>query len=47
MSDERRDWRELCAAASKENDSDKLMALVDELMEALDEQKLSPGHPGS
>lgn len=36
---EKRDWRELSEAASKEYDSEKLMNLVSELVKALDEQK--------
>jgi len=42
MPEEKRDWRELCECASKEKDSDKLIALVSELVEALDEQKTLP-----
>jgi len=36
MSVEKHDWRDLCEAASKEHDSDRLIALVSELMDALD-----------
>jgi len=32
----KRDWRELCGAVSKEHDSSKLIALLQELTEALD-----------
>ncbi len=32
-----RDWRELCAAVTKETDSTKLSSLVEELIEALDQ----------
>jgi hypothetical protein len=32
-----RDWRELCAAATNETDSEKLDSLVQELIKALDE----------
>ena len=39
MSVEKRDWQDLCRAASKEHDSEHLLALVFELMKALDEQK--------
>lgn len=39
---EKRDWRELSEAASKEYDSEKLMHLVTELMKALDRRKLPP-----
>jgi len=42
MSTEKRDWQELCRAASKEHDPDHLIALVSELMEALEEQKAFP-----
>jgi len=33
----RKDWRELCAAVSRERDSDRLGCLVQELIAALDE----------
>ncbi|HEV2964186.1 MAG TPA: hypothetical protein VG649_20325 [Candidatus Angelobacter sp.] len=36
-----RDWRELCAAVANETDSDKLDALVPELIRALDEGEKS------
>jgi len=29
-------WRELCAAASQERDSDKLFSLVNQILEAFD-----------
>jgi len=45
MPDERRDLRDLCEAASRENDSEKLIALVSELVEVLDDQGVLPGHP--
>jgi hypothetical protein len=32
------DWRELCAAAAQEPDSEKLAELVDQLIKALDER---------
>jgi hypothetical protein len=38
MSVEKREWQELCEAASKEYDPEKLMALISELMKALDER---------
>ena len=41
MSVEKRDWQDLCKAASKEHDSERLMALVFELIKTLDEQKTS------
>jgi hypothetical protein len=31
------DWRELCAAAAKEPDSDKLFSLVNQILEAFDD----------
>jgi hypothetical protein len=34
-----RDWRELCAAVTKETDSTKLSSLVEELIEALDQDE--------
>ena len=39
MTVEKRDWRELSEAASKERDSEKLITLVSELMKALDEKR--------
>jgi len=39
MSFEKRDWRELCEAASKEQDPDKLRAIISELIKVLDERK--------
>jgi hypothetical protein len=39
ISFEKHDWKEICEAASKEHDSEKLMALVSELMKALDDRK--------
>lgn len=40
--EEKRDWRELCEAVSKEQNSDELMVLVSELVKALDERKHPP-----
>jgi hypothetical protein len=34
-----KDWRELCAAVSKETDPTKLSSLVQELIEALDQDE--------
>jgi hypothetical protein len=34
----RTDWRQLCAAAAKETDSEKLAELVNQLIKALDER---------
>ena len=39
MTGETRNWHELCEAASKEHDSERLVALVSELIEALDQRK--------
>ena len=36
-----KDWRKLCEAASKEEDPDKLMLLVSEIIKALDERNLN------
>lgn len=44
MAAEDRTWQELCEAASKEPDSERLMALISELMKALDESKLPARH---
>ena len=38
---EDRCWQDLCEAASKEMNSEKLIALVSELMKALDERNLA------
>ena len=38
MAPQKRDWRKLCEAAAKEQDPDKLMALVIELNKALEER---------
>jgi hypothetical protein len=40
---EKRDWRELCEAASKEQDPEKLRHIISELIKVLDERKL-PQH---
>lgn len=36
------DWRDLCEQASKEQDSEKLIELVQRLNEALEERRRSP-----
>ena len=36
------DWRELCAAVAKEDDSKKLEFLLKELIRVLDEEKQAP-----
>jgi hypothetical protein len=33
-----KDWRKLCAAASQETDSGKLVSLVDQILRAFEEQ---------
>jgi hypothetical protein len=33
-----KDWRELCAAAAEERDSDKLVSLVNQILKAIDER---------
>jgi hypothetical protein len=39
----RADWRELCAAAAKEPDSEKLVSLVNQILDVFeDRQKESP-----
>ena len=44
MTHESRTWQELCEAASKEFDSERLISLVSELMEALDKRKTPADH---
>jgi hypothetical protein len=36
---ENRSWQELCVAASQEPDPERLIAIISELMKALDERK--------
>ncbi len=38
----RADWRELCAAAASEPDSEKLISLVAQILEAFDDQQKKP-----
>jgi hypothetical protein len=40
-----KDWRELCAAASEESDSERLLSLVNQILEALDECDRELMHP--
>lgn len=40
MSTRNRDWRELCELASKEQNPEKLRALIAELIKVLDERKI-------
>jgi hypothetical protein len=46
MSIEKRDWQELCEAASKEHDPQQLKALIAELVKAFDERDART-HPGN
>jgi hypothetical protein len=39
--DTKRDWRELCAAVTNENDSTKLSSLIQKLIDALEEGERS------
>jgi hypothetical protein len=41
MTKERRDWRELCAAVAKEQDQTKMLALLEQLLAALDDRDRS------
>jgi hypothetical protein len=47
MSDslQRKDWRDLCVAVIKEQDSNKLRSLIQELVEALDRARESGAIP--
>jgi hypothetical protein len=36
---DKRNWQELCDAISKERDPEQLMALISDLLKALDERK--------
>jgi hypothetical protein len=37
-----KDWRELCAAAAQEPDSEKLVSLVNQILQAFDERDQEP-----
>jgi hypothetical protein len=39
MTEERWDWRKLCAAVAKEQDQTKLLALMEELLAVLEESE--------
>ena len=39
MTEERRDWRELCAAITREKDSAKLLQFMEELLAVLEERQ--------
>lgn len=41
MESSKTDWRELCVAATKERDPEKLFSLVDQILQALDTQEHS------
>jgi hypothetical protein len=45
MHPENADWRQLCEAASKEQDPDKLRAIIAQLIKALDERRPHPNPP--
>ena len=47
MTAENRDWQALCAAVSKEPDSERLMVLLSELIKALDDRRHLRTSPGS
>jgi hypothetical protein len=38
VTEERRDWRELCAAIAKEQDQTRVLELMEELLAAIDER---------
>jgi hypothetical protein len=38
----RADWRELCAAAAEEPDSEKLVSLVNQILDVFDDQQKGP-----
>jgi len=38
MTQKKGNWRDLCEAAARETDSDKLLALTEELIKVLDEE---------
>jgi hypothetical protein len=41
MTEDRRDWHELCAAVTKEQNPEKLLALVGELLAVFDKRERS------
>jgi hypothetical protein len=45
MSLEKRDWQDLCEAASKEQDPEKLRTIISELIKVLDERKAAKHSP--
>jgi hypothetical protein len=40
-----KDWRELCAAAAQEPDSEKLVSLVNQILQAFDERDQKSSSP--
>jgi hypothetical protein len=42
---ERRDWRELCAAAANETDSEELTSLIEKILCALEERERGATFP--
>ena len=42
-----KDWRELCAAAAEEPDSEKLVSLVNEILQAFDERDKQCSSPAA
>jgi hypothetical protein len=38
VTNNRKNWRELCAEAAKEADSDKLLSLISQILQALEER---------
>jgi len=40
-----KNWRELCAAASEESDSERLVSLVNQILEAFDESDRESMYP--
>jgi len=46
MTKEMRDWRDLCAAVAKEQDQTKLLALLEQLLAALDDRERSRSAAG-
>lgn len=47
MTEERGDWRELCAAIASERDRSKLLELLEELVVALDRRKSDSTEPSA
>jgi hypothetical protein len=45
MTKEMRDWREICAAVAKEQDQTKLLSLMEQLLEVLEDRERSCSAP--